>query len=135
MTVSAIAPAALARTIERLQPGDKVRVVFTDGIDVTGTLGGASQILHPDSRKLVLNSLAAFRVIRNADGTPGFGIVSVDAWDNESRIDLIRTLARDLDHYELEAQRAEPAERGGLEKCAAEALAALRDAVLGGESR
>jgi hypothetical protein len=122
------------RQIANLQPGDTVRVEFSDGVVAVGTLRGPSLIDSP-SQKLILDSHVRCWEVRHPSGAPGWGVRSVQAWDDDARFDALLLIAQDYLSYQESLRTCEPSERGGLEKCAAEAkeafLAEWRQGVQG----
>lgn len=119
------------RQIANLQPGDTVRVSFSDGVVAVGTLRGESAIFNPDSKRLTLVTPSGDegRTVRYYDGFPAHGVRQVEPWDEESWLDYLRTSLDNIRSYEDDLARAEPSERGGLEKCLAEERENLRTLV------
>ena len=116
------------RQIANLQPGDTVRVSFSDGVVAVGSLHGAS-LLDPESKRLVLDTPGCYRKVRLANGTPGWGVRQVEPWDEGHWLDYLRTSLDNIRSYEDDLTRAHASERGGLEKCLAEERENLRTLV------
>jgi hypothetical protein len=119
------------RQIANLQPGDTVRVSFSDGVVAVGTLHGASRIFasHDLTLTLVLPNGDMSRGVRIWDGQPAPGVRQVEPWDEESWRGYLRTSLDNIDSYEDDLARADASERGGLEKCLAEERENLRTLV------
>ena len=117
------------RQIANLQPGDTVRVSFSDGVVAVGTLRGAS-LLDPESLALTLHTPGNIgRSVRRWDGRPCEGVRQVEPWDEGHWLDYLRTSLDNIRSYEDDLTRADKSERGGLEKCLAEERENLRTLV------
>lgn len=116
------------RQIANLQPGDTVRVSFSDGVVAVGTLLGAS-LLYRESKHLTLEARTCYRDVRDGKGFPAPGVRQVEPWDEGHWLDYLRTSLDNIRSYEDDLTRAEPSERGGLEKCLAEERENLRTLV------
>lgn len=119
------------RQIAVLQPGDTVRVSFSDGVVAVGTLRQESHLFNPGSQLLVLDAPNCYRDVRQRHGAPGYGVRQVEPWDEGHWLDYLRTSLDNIRSYEDDLTRAEPSERGGLEKCLAEERENLRTLVEG----
>jgi hypothetical protein len=117
------------RQIANLQPGDTVRVSFSDGVVAVGSLHGAS-LLDPESQALTLHTPGNIgRSVRRWDGHPCEGVRQVEPWDEGHWLDYLRTSLDNIRSYEDDLTRADKSERGGLEKCLTEERENLRTLV------
>lgn len=119
--------ALLGLHVADLNRGDKVRVTFTDGVQATGTLCGASQILDPEALTLTLDALNSYRIVRYSNGDPGPGITSIERWDDDTRFDRCMEAAKDWAQLQDEAEHAPKSEQGWRRLKADEAKHAFLD--------
>lgn len=117
-----------------LNRGDRVRVHFSDGVEATGTLWGASQLLDPADATLRLDSPKCYRIIRYHNGAPGPGITSIERWDDDTRFDRCMEAAKDWAQLQDEAEHAPKSEQGWRRLKADEAKHAFLDEWMRSES-
>lgn len=123
----------LGLQVADLNRGDRVRVTFSDGVEATGTLCGAS-ILNPESRVLRIDSPTCYRIIRDGIGRPGYGITSIERWDDDTRFDRCMEAAKDWAQLQDEAEHAPKSEQGWRQLKADEAKHAFLDEWMRSES-
>lgn len=119
------------RQIANLQPGDTVRVSFSDGVVAVGALRGPFIAFSPQDKglRLIHPNGDVGRWVRDPFGAPVAGVRQVEPWDEGHWLDYLRTSLDNIRSYEDDLTRAEPSERGGLEKCLAEERENLRTLV------